>query len=138
MQNLPISHIKSTEAPCMEFDPAFMLDLTQNGDSRSFASIMNRGEFKNKALVLSPVYDWSLVQDSAGRALAVPTKPNTRDAKKQYTIIYGVWFTVGSHRQSTTHCDWVETDNITEFIKQEKYNGNIWFVFDGWCQYSIN
>lgn len=51
---------------------------------------------------------------------------------KKYTIVYGEWFSVGSHRNSVTKFDQVETDNLKELLKQDKYDMNVWFVFDGW------
>lgn len=53
---------------------------------------------------------------------------------KKYTIVYGEWFNRGSLRHSITHYDHVETDNLKEILDQDKYNGNIWFVFEGHCQ----
>jgi hypothetical protein len=52
---------------------------------------------------------------------------------KQYTIVYGDWFMVGSNRNSITKYDKVETDNLKDLLDDDKYFGNLWFVFDGWC-----
>ena len=51
---------------------------------------------------------------------------------KKYTIVYGEWFSRGSHRGSITTYERVETNNLAELLKQDKYDGNVWFVFEGW------
>lgn len=51
---------------------------------------------------------------------------------KKYTIVYAVFFNVGSHRHSTTRFDRVETDNLSALLEQDKYNANTWLVFEGW------
>ena len=51
---------------------------------------------------------------------------------KKYTIVYGIWGQCGSHRYSCTRFDYVETDNLKKFIQQEKYDANVWFIFEGW------
>jgi hypothetical protein len=53
---------------------------------------------------------------------------------KKYTIVYGEWFNRGSMRSSLVRFDHVETDNLTELVKQEKYERNIWYIFDGHCK----
>ena len=51
---------------------------------------------------------------------------------KKYTIVYGEWWNVGTHRASRTAYDHVETDNLKKLLFDDKYEGNVWFVFDGW------
>lgn len=57
---------------------------------------------------------------------------------KKYTIIYGEWFNTGSKRNSITKFDRVETDSLSKLLDQDKYSGNVWFVFDGWCEQTKN
>jgi hypothetical protein len=52
---------------------------------------------------------------------------------KKYTIVYGHYFQTGTHTSSVTRFDRVETDNLIELLKSDKYNCAVWFVFDGWC-----
>lgn len=53
---------------------------------------------------------------------------------KKYTIIYSEFWNVGSHTNSITKFDYVETDNLMELLKREKYDCSVWFIFDGWCK----
>lgn len=51
---------------------------------------------------------------------------------KKYTIIYSEVGQCGSHSYSIIKFDRIETDNLAELLKQEKYISNTWFVFEGW------
>ena len=50
---------------------------------------------------------------------------------KKYTIIFSESWMTGSHRNSVTRFDRVETDDLRRLLKKE-YVGNAWFVFEGW------
>ena len=54
--------------------------------------------------------------------------------KKKYTIVYSEMFAVGSHRNYLTKYAKVETDNLGETLKEDIYNCDVWFVFDGWVE----
>ena len=51
---------------------------------------------------------------------------------KKYTIIYSVFSQYGSHTNSITRYNRVETDNLTKLLEDDKYSANVWFVFEGW------
>jgi hypothetical protein len=51
---------------------------------------------------------------------------------KKYTIVYGEWLQTGSHSNTITKFDRVETDNLRELIKDDRYSCSIWFIFEGW------
>lgn len=52
---------------------------------------------------------------------------------KKYTIIYGEFFTTGSHSSSITQYKYIECEpsllRIT--VETEVGWGNVWFIFDG-------
>jgi hypothetical protein len=52
--------------------------------------------------------------------------------KLKYTVVYGEWYSRGSMRGSVTKFDRVETEDLAMLLKNEKYDGNVWFVFEGW------
>lgn len=52
----------------------------------------------------------------------------------KYTIVYGEFWNVGSHRHTVTRFDHVETDDLPKLLNDDKYGANVWFVFHGWCQ----
>ena len=52
--------------------------------------------------------------------------------KKKYTIIYGVSGQCGSHSYSTVHMDRVETDDLSKLVDDDKYGGNLHYIFEGW------
>ena len=51
---------------------------------------------------------------------------------KKYTIIYAETGQRGSHSYSITRHDRVETDNLKTFLESDKYNANVYMVFEGW------
>jgi hypothetical protein len=51
---------------------------------------------------------------------------------KKYTIVYGVSGRCGSHSYSIPHFDRIETDDLNTFCNQDKYFGNIHWIFEGW------
>jgi len=51
---------------------------------------------------------------------------------KKYTIVYANVFRIGGHTNYITSFDRVETDDLSKTLKQDKYNGNTCFVFEGW------
>lgn len=51
---------------------------------------------------------------------------------KKYTIVYNKFWSTGSHCQSITRFDRIETDDLAKFIMQEKYNGKWCFIFEEW------
>jgi hypothetical protein len=55
--------------------------------------------------------------------------------KKKYTIIYSVEVgsTIGT-RFCIPTLEHVETDNLAELIRQEKYDCMTHFIFDGWIE----
>ena len=54
---------------------------------------------------------------------------------KKYTVVYGDWFQVGSHRNSVTHFKQVEGMSVKEAIESVGLEPtDVWFVFDGHCQ----
>ena len=50
---------------------------------------------------------------------------------KKYTIVYADTKMIGSHMNSITKFDRVETDDLAKLLEEE-YDGAIWFVFEGW------
>ena len=51
---------------------------------------------------------------------------------KLYTIIYGVSCQRGSHSFMVPHIVRVQTTDLKDLLSQEKYYGNVFFVFEGW------
>lgn len=52
--------------------------------------------------------------------------------KLKYTVVYSEWHHRGSMRGSMTRFDRVKTEDLAMLLKDEKYDGNVWFVFEGW------
>lgn len=50
----------------------------------------------------------------------------------KYTIIYSEVIRRASMHSTCVKFDRVETDNIAELIQNDKYQGNVDFVFEGW------
>lgn len=55
---------------------------------------------------------------------------------KNYTIIYGGFFTRGSHTSSITKMKHItcEPTQLNETVENEVGWSSVWFVFDGHCQ----
>jgi hypothetical protein len=51
---------------------------------------------------------------------------------KRYTIIFGVPVGRGNMHATAIKFDRVETNNLKSLIEQDKYCGNVAFIFEGW------
>lgn len=50
---------------------------------------------------------------------------------KKYTLIYGSPIGRGTMHVMRIGLDRVETEDIAALLKNEKYNGNVYYVFEG-------
>jgi hypothetical protein len=51
---------------------------------------------------------------------------------KRYTIIYGVPVGRANMRATLIKFDRVETNNLKDLIEEDKYNGAVAYIFEGW------